>query len=460
MDQAKRLTRSNGGVDLERVASDVRLHDGAQKKRPLPEGRQVIWKRECAVQSGLDAQHRCSKFVPDKSFPRLVILQPKIEGRAKRGEATDAKSWGAVTRALCMGGIMGTDNQRLPGLQAGRAIAALTVAYFHSYIALRAFPESAQVPIVPLKDYGYLGVNFFFAISGYVICLIASKPTFSAGSFAINRAFRLFPMYWVAMGAVAFLIVIGKYRPEPLGHFLYSMTLLPQSGESAYDVSWTLERELVFYMIAACVMPLGGVRALAVVLASLGFAGWYFRNPWSYHLVSTTHLDFLAGVIVFLIQDQAKRAGAIAPLVIGVALLVYTRAHDFTASVSTSMGFILLGIINLHLPWDKRPFNWLVQAGNASYSIYLLHYLTFVTMVYIAARMGLPVWMCEPWRYATLLLCCLVSIMTWRVIELPMIAWGHQLSRTTKHLNRRKSAYPVSIDAVDTPAPDLPPRRA
>jgi hypothetical protein len=37
MDQAKRLTRSNGGIDLERVdysASDVRLHDGAQKKRP------------------------------------------------------------------------------------------------------------------------------------------------------------------------------------------------------------------------------------------------------------------------------------------------------------------------------------------------------------------------------------------------------------------------------------------
>ena len=73
---------------------------------------------------------------------------------------------------------MGQDNQKLPGLQAGRAIAALTVAYFHSYIALRAFPELAQMPIGPLKDWGFLGVNFFFAISGYVICLIASKPTF------------------------------------------------------------------------------------------------------------------------------------------------------------------------------------------------------------------------------------------------------------------------------------------
>jgi len=121
------------------------------------------------------------------------------------------------------------DGSKNEGLQVARAVAALSVAYFHSYIALRAFPESAQIPIGPLKDWGYLGVNLFFAISGYVICLVASKPTFSPASFAIKRVFRLFPMYWVAMATIAFMITIGKYRPEPLGHFLYSMTLLPQS---------------------------------------------------------------------------------------------------------------------------------------------------------------------------------------------------------------------------------------
>ena len=354
---------------------------------------------------------------------------------------------------MCYGRVMGKENERLPGLQAGRAIAALTVAYFHSYIALRAFPESAQIPIEPLKEWGFLGVNFFFAISGYVICLIASKPTFSAVPFAINRAFRLFPMYWVAMGAVAFLIVIGKYRPEPLGHFLFSMTLLPQSGASAYDVSWTLERELVFYMIAACIVPLGGVRALAIALACLGFAGWYFGNPWSFHLVSTVQFDFLAGVIVFLIQKQAKRAGAIAPIAVGIALLAYTRTHEFAGSVAISMGFILLGMINLRLPWERRPFRWLVQAGNASYSIYLLHYLTFVTMVYIAARLGLPAWMCEPWRYATLLLCCLISYLTWRVIEVPMITCGHRMRNLLSSVATRASdSVTVSREASREPS--------
>jgi exopolysaccharide production protein ExoZ len=261
-----------------------------------------------------------------------------------------------------------------------------------------------------------------------VICLIASRPAFSPGSFAIRRIFRLFPMYWVAMAAVAVLIAIGKYRPESAAHFLYSMTLLPQNGASAYDVSWTLEREIVFYALAAIIVPIGGVRALAVVLSALGFAGVYFGNPWTYHLVSSIQLDFLAGVVVFLVQDYTRRLGAVAPIVAGIALLVYTRTHDFAGSVSLSCGLILLGMIKLRLPWQARPFRWLVQAGDASYSIYLLHILVFMAMVYLAARLGLPAWMCEPWRFTTLLLCCIVSRLTWRAIELPMIDLGNRLA--------------------------------
>jgi exopolysaccharide production protein ExoZ len=51
------------------------------------------------------------------------------------------------------------------GLQAARAIAALSVAYFHSYVAVRGFPEAAWMPIPWLKQWGFLGVDFFFAVS-------------------------------------------------------------------------------------------------------------------------------------------------------------------------------------------------------------------------------------------------------------------------------------------------------
>jgi exopolysaccharide production protein ExoZ len=107
---------------------------------------------------------------------------------------------------------------KLEGLQAARAIAALTVAYYHSYVAIRsAFPESPWLPIGPLKDWGFLGVNFFFAISGYVICLVASKPSFTLHSFTIKRLFRLYPMYWVTMAIVLGLIGLGNTPPNRSG---------------------------------------------------------------------------------------------------------------------------------------------------------------------------------------------------------------------------------------------------
>lgn len=318
---------------------------------------------------------------------------------------------------------------RNQGLQIGRAVAALSVAYFHSYIALRAFPETAQIPIMPLKNWGFLGVNFFFAISGYVICLITARSSFSASSFAIKRIFRLFPMYWTVMAVVGFLVLIGKYRHESLGHFFYSMTLLPQNGAPAYDVSWTLERELVFYALAALTVPLVGIPGLAVVLASLAAAGWWLGNPWSYHFVSTIQADFLVGVLVFLVHGRTRFMGASMPIAAGIAWLAYTRQHDFAFSVSLCMSIILLGMVNLQLPWERWPLRWLVHIGNASYSIYLLHPLTFLVMVNIAARAHLPDWMCEPWRFITIAVCCIVSSVTWRIVELPCIRIGNSLSR-------------------------------
>ena len=76
-------------------------------------------------------------------------------------------------------------------------------------------------------------------------------------------------MYWVAMTAVALMILIGRYPQQDLGRFLYSMTLLPQQGAPAYDVSWTLEREVVFYALAAVTVPIAGIPGLAFVLGAL-----------------------------------------------------------------------------------------------------------------------------------------------------------------------------------------------
>lgn len=317
------------------------------------------------------------------------------------------------------------------GIQVARAIAALSVAYFHSYIALRGFPETAQHPIPFLKEWGFLGVNFFFAISGYVICLIASKPKFDVRSFTIKRIFRLYPMYWAVMAIVAYMIIIGRYRPETISHFLYSMTLFPQPSASVYDASWTLERELVFYAIAAITVPFAGIWGLAVVLAALAYAAFLFGNPWTFHIVSTTQADFLSGVIVFLISRKVRipNPAALALMALGSLSLWYTRSHEFPFSATVCLFAILLGIANLDLPWTARPLRWLVRMGDSSYSLYLLHLLLFTLMAPLPVNATLPSWLCEPWRLVSIAVAIALAAWTWRIIEQPMIALGNRLSK-------------------------------
>jgi len=54
----------------------------------------------------------------------------------------------------------------------------------------------------------------------------------------------------------------------------------------------------------------------------------------------------------------------------------------------------------------------MVAVGDASYSVYLLHYVVFVGSVYLCAYLAPPDWICEPWRFATLAVCAIISILT------------------------------------------------
>ncbi|EJN11790.1 putative acyltransferase [Bradyrhizobium sp. YR681] len=339
------------------------------------------------------------------------------------------------------------NEHKLEGLQAARAIAALSVAYYHSYVATRSFPSFAQHPIPFLSDWGHLGVDLFFAISGYVICLVVAKPSFTLRAFFIKRAFRLYPLYWTVMGVIALMIWAGKH-PDPvtLGQYLYSLTLLPQAGSPAYSVSWTLEREIVFYALAALTIPLVGVRGLALVLAALAWAGYVFGNPWSFHLVSTYQADFLGGVLVFMLSRHVGIAPLAAWCALGggtLALISLWLAPTLSFAFATTLCLtvMLLGLVHVKLPWTHPSLHWLVKVGDASYSIYLLHGIILYYGWWLGEQFShLPNWLCEVWRFSALAVCCVTSSLTWRLIETPFIAVGNRLAD-----RRRATAAAVAV---------------
>jgi peptidoglycan/LPS O-acetylase OafA/YrhL len=96
------------------------------------------------------------------------------------------------------------------------------------------------------------------------------------------------------------------------------------------------------------------------------------------------------------------------------------------------MGITLAGMVNLRLPWQRWPFRWLVEVGNASYSMYLLHYIVFYYATVISGAWFHPDWLCEPWRYVALVASCLIACATWRLIELPAINLGNRISKACR----------------------------
>src|ERR1700689_163626 len=139
------------------------------------------------------------------------------------------------------------------GIQMARAVAALTILYFHSWVSIVRFPAGTawQIPVV--TNYGHLAVDLFFAISGYVICLVVSRESFGVPSFLIKRVFRLYPL-WLGMLTI-FAVTAWLWRGftprETLDFFLYSAALLPTVGNPFYNVGWSLQHEIAFYFIVA-----------------------------------------------------------------------------------------------------------------------------------------------------------------------------------------------------------------
>jgi peptidoglycan/LPS O-acetylase OafA/YrhL len=89
-------------------------------------------------------------------------------------------------------------------------IAALSIVYYHSWTSIVRFPEGTSHQIPGLTTYGWFGVDLFFAISGYVICLVVSRGNFNVPSFLIKRVFRLYPLWLVMLTTFALTAALWR----------------------------------------------------------------------------------------------------------------------------------------------------------------------------------------------------------------------------------------------------------
>lgn len=153
--------------------------------------------------------------------------------------------------------------QRYPLLDLGRVIAALMVVFYHwCFLFNVAAPALANKPwpeLSALGRYGYLGVNLFFLISGFLIVQTAYGKTLRG--FLRARIIRLWPAY-LACCVLTFAVTRRAGTAISSTDFLYNLTMLNGVIDFARGatpvfvdgVYWTLAVEWTFYAITAAII--------------------------------------------------------------------------------------------------------------------------------------------------------------------------------------------------------------
>ncbi len=121
---------------------------------------------------------------------------------------------------------------------------------------------------------GACGVDVFFLISGFIICVIALNgpqltPRISWSAFAERRFSRIVPLMWVAVLSYVALRVLGRGAFFP-GPYLRALTLFPVADVQPPQI-WTLRHEAVFYAVFAISFLIGRTSGLTPTLGTLGF---------------------------------------------------------------------------------------------------------------------------------------------------------------------------------------------
>ncbi|MFE2547041.1 acyltransferase family protein [Streptomyces sp. NPDC059355] len=295
------------------------------------------------------------------------------------------------------GGAGAARAPRIAVLDGLRLIAALSVVLFHYLAGSGTIPwQRTAVELFPtlhkVAEFGWLGVVFFFMISGFVICMSAWGK--SLQKFWQGRILRLFPLYWVAVLLSSAAARLGPHVPgEPrvtVGQMLTNLTMLhePLGVNSVDNVYWTLWIELRFYLIFSLVVLLGtGYRrvatfcwvwALGSVLAPA--SGIPLLDQL---LVPRWAPFFIAGIAFYLV----RRAGRIEGETLGILALSWLLMQHRLPAIMEGEGhgidwkvclaaitvmYVLMGLIALgKLDWIQ--WRWLPVAGGISYPLYLVH---------------------------------------------------------------------------------------
>ncbi|MEV4350948.1 acyltransferase [Actinoplanes sp. NPDC049596] len=309
-------------------------------------------------------------------------------------------------------------NPRLYALDGLRLLCALAVAGYHFGDSWRldgVHPPTYFLPhAAPVLIYGFLGVEVFFLISGFVILMSGWGRT--VRQFAASRAARLYPAFWAGVLITAVVSVVVPisgglpFAPTVAGpDVLINLTMLaePLHRPLVDSVYWTLWVEFRFYLIVACLLAAGvtdrrmkafGTVWLGAALVMPAFPGASLEQV----VMPDFAPYFIAGMTMFLLRrDRSDRW--LWALLVACWLISLHHVHvralqlrpgfevpTWPAPVLITLAYAALLAVALGAT-DRVGWRWLGTAGALTYPFYLLHQRIGYSLIRtVHLKTGLP----------------------------------------------------------------------
>ena len=292
---------------------------------------------------------------------------------------------------------------RLYVLDALRLLAALAVLSWH-WMGVQRFRgvwhgrSGALMPVGhTVGAYGWLGVELFFLISGFVICMSCWGR--SVGDFVTSRVTRLFPAYWLGVLVTATVLYFSPQRwgndasRPTVTRVLTNLTMAhaPLHVSDIDPVYWTLWSELRFYVLFGVVVSFGlTYRRVLAFCGAWGFLSLLAPQAHSPLLDLLVQPQFswyfIGGIVLFLMYRFGATLLLWGALVFcwlmaqnRIALMVTTNQDGAGQHLSWAVAAtVVTGCFAVMAAAALGAFDWVrwrrvASAGALTYPLYLIH---------------------------------------------------------------------------------------
>jgi len=310
---------------------------------------------------------------------------------------------------------------KMPELDSLRGIAILLVVFLHGFYwstGLQGLSGVARM-LVNATHFGWVGVNLFFVLSGFLITgiLVESRGRQQYyRRFYVRRALRILPAFY------AMLLLLALWPEQSHAYlwlsFFYMSNLAPLFGiRMTYGMLWSLAVEEHFYLVWPFAVRRLSNRTLLICAISIFVAvpllrAWYFSSPElpeGFAYFTWLVADGLAAgaiLALFVRRPECSRkhiawfSGAAICLSMLVVLgeahygVLTQRRLPGAIFILTAVHLFFLGVTGLTLLVGTSRWSFLVDRpvlrffGEISYGLYLIHWLVFASFDAVLKRYG------------------------------------------------------------------------